>query len=85
MVIEQSYANNFPQNKMTYRPLVCEKDKELVIVNMQLHCVFSTKTNVMYRNIIDDMAEATFYKVMNNLSLGVASKHQVKKVIPCIP
>jgi hypothetical protein len=64
---------------MTYRPLVCEKDKELMIVNTQLHCVFSTKTNVTYRNIIDDMAETTFYKVMNNLSLGVALKRQVKK------
>jgi hypothetical protein len=26
---------------------LCEKDKELVIVNTQLHCVFSIKTNVI--------------------------------------
>jgi len=71
---------------MTYRPLLCEKEVELVIAITQLHCVFNTvfqdntpKTNVTYWNIIDDMMQAAFYKVTNHLSFGVASKRQVEK------
>jgi hypothetical protein len=74
------------ENKMTYRPLLCEKEVELVIAITQLHCVFNTvfqgntsKPNVTYQNIIDDMTKAAFYKVTNHLSLGVASKHQVEE------
>ena len=71
---------------MTYRPLLCEKEVELVIAITQLHGVFNTvfqdntsKTNVTYWNIIDDMTQTAFYKGTNNLSLGVASKHQVEE------
>ena len=70
---------------MTYRPLLCEKEVELMIAITQLQCfntVFqdnTSKTNVTYRNIIDDMTQAAFYKVTNHLSLGVALKHQVEK------
>lgn len=57
-----------------------------MIAITQLHWVFNTvfqgntsKTNVTYQNIIDDMTQTTFYKVTNNLSLHVASKHQVEE------
>lgn len=62
------------QKKTTYGPRLCKNDKELVRVITWLHRDMSLKTNVTYRNIIDAMAETTFYKVMNNLSLCVSGQ-----------